>query len=97
LHDQHLRDVHDAEEGKDLRLVKQIPYRTDQKFFSPMLPRRDFRERGTVVFREYSYQNYLNEIDVGGKYLPSEKQLMEDGRLRELVDRIANENAKKVQ
>ena len=62
-----------------------------------MLPRRDFRERGTVVFREYSYQNCLNEIDKGGKYLPSEKQLQEDGRLRELVERIANENPKKAQ
>ena len=60
-----------------------------------MLPRRDFRERGTVVFREYSYQNYLREIDQGGQYLPSEKQLQEDGRLRELVERVTNTGARK--
>ena len=57
LQRKHHADVQEAAQGSDKRLLKQMPYRTDQRFFASMRPRRDFKERGTIVFREYSYQN----------------------------------------
>ena len=60
LHKKHLKDIEEAEKGENMRLAKQIPYRTAEEHFVTMISRKDFRNRGGIVHRDFCFQNYLS-------------------------------------
>ena len=57
LHQRHIEDVREAETGQNRKLAKHIAYRTEEKHFKSMIPRRDFRLRGTIIHRDKNFRN----------------------------------------
>ena len=64
-----------------MRLAEKMPYRTDEKHFGTMIPKRDFRGRGTIVFRDYCYRNQLEQADSGEDYSLEDPYFLGDPRL----------------
>ena len=64
-----------------MRLVNQLPYRTNEKHFVSMQPKRDFRNRGTIIFRGYCYRNQLEQADSGEAFVLEDPYFLGDPRL----------------
>lgn len=50
-----------------------------------MQPKRDFRNRGTIIFRDYCYRNQLEQADTGEAFVLEDPYFLGDPRLQRAI------------
>lgn len=73
-----------------MKLKNRLLYSTEDRFFEPFSSKtnRDFRERVTMVYREYAFKNQLEGVDKVDSDIFQDQAFLTDPKLVELLSKV---------